>query len=573
MKNISTIILLLLLITCGKSQEDYIRHKTKNILDNPVAGGSVVIGISTEPDALNPLTALSKTSRDVIGLIFQRLAVINEDLTTFTPQLAKAWTFTRDSLAIKFLLRSDVKWHDNQRFTADDVVFTWKLQTDPKIIWDGIGFKDNIDTVFTVNDSTVIFRFTKKSRTMLMDAVEGCIVPKHILDSIPPENIHKSDFCQNPIGTGAFKFVQWKSQQIIYLEKNQDYYIENRPYLDYIIFKILPDNYSLYQQLISEEIDFSSGLSERNFQQIIMKWNDHSSAVMPISIPGRKYEYIGWNMIDPQNYAKCLKKYGSSYQNIQHFLKPNPLFGSQKVRAALSMAINKKEIIQLTSGGLAEPMHGPVPMIMKTYNPLANKHWDYNPQKALKLLSEEGWIDSDNDGVLDKDSLIFNFELLTNNGNIVREQIATIVQEQLKKIKIKTSIKKVDSGLLGGRILPQKKFDAVILGWNVGLKNDLSPLFHSTSFFSPFHFTGYYSIKFDSLQEQLNQTMDQNIVQNNSDEISQMLSHALPYTWLYYKKNNIAINQRINNAHFDKRGSLINVEDWWISENNRIYKE
>lgn len=536
-------------------------------------GGTLVVGVCSEPESLNPLTALSQTSRNIISLIFRRLADLNEDLATFTPQLAKKWAFSSDSMSLVFHLRTDVLWHDKIPFTAADVMYSYQMQINPEVAWDGISYKDNIASAQSPNDSTVIFTFHKKSLSMLMDAVEGYIVPKHILEHDPPEKMHESHFNVNPIGAGPFRFLGWKDQQTVTLIKNNSYYETGKPHLDRIIFKIVPDNLNLLTQLKAGEVDLVEGIYPKDFQGIVKNWDEVKSSVRPVSYMGRRYDFIGWNLIDPDTYQEAIQNEISEIK-INEYIKPNKLFGSQKVRCALTMAIDREALTDAVNFGMALTMDGPVPPILAAYNEDANIRWHYDPRQAIKLLSEEGWIDSDKDGILDKDGVAFEFEMVTENGNVRWEQVATIIQDQLGKIGIRVTPRLVEPALLYGKMLPSKDFDAVVIGWVVGLTMDLAPLFHSSSFFTPFHFTGYNSLRYDSLDAASKNTINPEAAQQYYIDIARLLSYDLPYTWLYYRLECSAIHGRFKNVKSDKRGMYINLEDWWIplNERNRIDK-
>jgi len=564
------LLILLTIITCDSSNKSNIKKFEQNFTEKDIVnGGTLIIGINGEPDALNPLTALSKPARDIISLIYRRLADINEDLSTFSPQLARSWEFSPDSLSITFNLRTDVLWHDGAHFTSKDVVFTYNMQTDPVIAWDGVNFKENIKGVGSEDDSTIVFHFSRETPTMLMDAVEGYIVPEHLLKNIPAEKMHESDFNRQPIGSGPFEFLQWKTQQSISLTKFKQYYKKGKPHLDRVILKIIPDNVNLFRQLVSGDIDFGEGIMPRDFARLIKDWENGKTNIRPVSFLGRQYDFIGWNLISRENYSDILKKCGENKPEIKNLLIPHKLFGSQKVRAALTMAIDRETIAQVVNHGMAIPMNGPIPPILWAHNEKANTVWPYNPELAKKYLHEDGWKDSDGNGILDKDGVEFSFEMLTNSGNIRREQALTMIQEQLKKINVKMIPRVVEPGLLFGRIFPSRNFDAALIGWNVGLKMDFSPLFHSSTFFMPFHFTGFYSKEYDTLEEAAKNTNNRYTAQKYWDKIAKLLSWELPYTWLYYKLECVAVHSRFKNINFDKRGSYIQIEDWWIPKEKR----
>jgi len=558
-----------LLLGCGARQENQSEDQSKSS-EIPDKGGNLVIGISSEPQTLNPLIALSKTERNIIGLIYRRLADINADLASFSPQLAKEWHFTADSLSLVFDLRTDVSWHDGHPFSARDVVFTYTLQTNPQVAWDGIAYKHNIKQVQALNDSTVAFHFSKRYPFMLMDAVEGYIVPAHIWSQVDIAAIQTSAYNRNPVGCGPFMFQQWKPQQRLILKRYHNYYQAGQPYLDRIICRIIPDKVSICRQLLSEDLDFMESIPPRNFAQLQEDWQQGKTQIRPASYLGRQYDFIGWNLIDRAHFHQMLQKYGQDLTHVPDFIKPHPLFGSQKVRAALTMAIDRQALCETVNYDLAIPMHGPIPIILDAYHAEANVNWEYNPRKARAYLAAAGWKDSDGDGILDKNGRPFAFEMLTNSGDLRREQALTIIQQQLKQVNIKMTPRLVEGGYLVGDLIPNRKFDALLFGWNVGLKMDLTPLFGRSSFFIPFHFTGYYSARYDSLANRVHQSHTREARGILYDKIARHLSHELPYTWLYYEKESTGIHSRIKNALFDRRGAYLNLEEWWIPQNKQF---
>jgi len=560
-----------LLFSCQKSSQKQYQHsdlypKNKQIED----GGTLVVGIRAEPESLNPLFALSQSSRNIIGLVFSRLADINEDLKTFAPRLAKSWEISTEKLQVTFHLRTDVQWQDGMPFTSKDVVFTYQLHVNSIIAWDGIAFKQNISKVEAFDDSTVVFSFNQNSRSMLMDAVEGYIIPRHILQNISPENLFTADFNRHPVGTGPYRFSSWEDMQTITLIKNDSYYEPNKPHLDRIIFQIIPDNFNLLNQLKAGDIDLVEGIYPKDFQIILKNWEQGRSDIRPISYLGRRYDFIGWNMIDPESYRIAVGA-GAAPNAIKNDIKPNALFGNQEIRAALTMALDRDAIMNTVNFGMAVPLNGPVSPILPSYNEAANISWKYDPQAAANILSEQGWTDTDGDKILDKNGVSFEFELLTESGNIRWEQVATIVQAQLDEIGIRVTPRFLEPALLYGKLLPAKDFNAVIIGWSVGLTPDFSPLFHSATFFTPFHFTGYYSPEYDRLDEQSKAALSDAAAQKYYNQITHLLSNELPYTWLYHRMECSAVHRRFKDIIYDKRGLYINPEDWWIPQSERLH--
>jgi len=399
---------------------------------------------------------------------------------------------------------------------------------------------------------------------MLTEAIEGYIVPQHILGKLDPAEIPNSPFNRQPVGTGPFKFKDWTSQQTLVLERFEAYYEPGRPYLDRIVFKVVSDNINLWLQVKSGDVDFMEGVPARDFNNLVLDWKAGNSNVRPLRYPGRQYDFIGWNLIDYDNYSANITAATDNQPEISAMLEPNALFGSQKVRAALTMALDRTALVDLVTQGLATQMDGPIPPIFWAYNQAANQVWPYDPDLAKQYLKEAGWEDADGDGILDKAGQPFRFEMLSNSGNKRREQSLTVIQEQLANIGVAMQPRMVEPSLLFGRLLPTRNFDAVLIGWNASSNLELAPIFHSSNFFTPFCFTSFYSTDFDQWEMAARSLLDESKAQLMWDKVASLLSTELPYTWLYYRDDASALNNRFKGAIFDKRGAYINLEDWWI---------
>ncbi|RKY61332.1 MAG: hypothetical protein DRP96_03450, partial [Candidatus Neomarinimicrobiota bacterium] len=165
LRTVLVILILTFLFACQNEKAPLPIHSDLFPVNQTVEdGGVLVAGIRKEPESLNPLFALSQSSRNIIGLIYSRLANLNADLNSFSPGLAHSWEVSEKQRQVVFHLRTDVTWHDGVPFSAQDVVRTFELHTNPEIAWDGINFKENISDVYAPDDSTVIFIFNKPDR-------------------------------------------------------------------------------------------------------------------------------------------------------------------------------------------------------------------------------------------------------------------------------------------------------------------------------------------------------------------------------------------------------------------------
>lgn len=533
------VFLFLLPLACGGEKE----HSADQSYPDDRYGGTLVVGGIGDVDALNPLISSTRNASDVEGMLFLTLTEINPDLDSYSPSLAKSWEFSEDHLRLTFHLRNDVTWTDGVKTTAHDVKFSFEKQTDPLIAWSAIRWKQFIEDVEVVDDTTVTFVFKEVYPYQLMDAAVGYILPKHLLEDVASEKWRTCDFNRQPVGNGPFKLKKWISQQTIELVANESYY-GGRPYLDRIVFRIIPDQTSLLAQLKSGDVDLMESISPKDVASMEEDFRTGKSDVRVVRYPSRAYGYIGWNL-------------------------KNPVFESKKVRQALTMAIDRENLIEAVYFGLARICHSPISPILWAYNPDI-PDFPYDPGRAEQMLAEDGWIDHDGDGWLDKDGRRFEFTLKTNQGNRIREDITVIVQDQLAKLGIKVDPRLVEWTVFSDQT-NRKEFEAIVAGWSVGLKVDLTTIWHSQSINDKFNYVSYSNPRVDELIEVAKREMDRSKAKLLWDEAQGLIVEDQPYTFLYIPQQVNGIHKRFRNVQMDTRGTFIHPEQWWVPAEERKY--
>ncbi len=500
-------------------------------------GGTLVVGAIGDADSLNDLTSGARGADNIIYLLFLQLTRPSPDFS-HAPMLAKSWEFSEDHLELTFHLRDDVYWHDGEQTTAHDVQFTFEKQRNPNIGWSAIKWKQFITECQVVDDFTVKFVFEQVYPYQLMDATVGYILPKHLLEDLADEEWKDCEFNRKPVGNGPFKFKEWKAQQHIEIVANEDFHL-GRPPLDRVIFKVVPDQENLVLQLKSGDID----AMERVPPQLFDGLSKQGQLVSHI-YSGRDYTYLAWNL-------------------------RNPLFESKKVRQALTMAINREEIIDALLFQFGEVCNGPISPIIWAHNPDVPT-FPYDPQRAKQLLAEEGWRDTDGDGWLDKDGKRFSFSLRTNKGNRLREDVTVMVQNMLKEVGIE-----VEPNILEWTILlqdlNQRNFEATVMGWSVALKMDMTTVWHSASIEDKFNFVSYSNPEFDALNDKAIFEMDREKAKQMWWRAQEMVAEDQPYTFLYTPKSINVIHRRFENVQMEPVSWVYNLEQWWVPKDQRKY--
>ncbi|MCK4235656.1 MAG: hypothetical protein KAX38_00960, partial [Candidatus Krumholzibacteria bacterium] len=425
------LVIALIAVLCSCSNRELDRQR----------GGTLIIGEISDFESLNPMGTTDAHARDVYNLLFLTLIDEQADFLTFKPRLAESYEFSDDRSSLTFHLRPDVVWSDGSPVTAYDVEATFRLQKNPDAAWASRHLKEHIDSVVASDDWTVVYHFNNIYPYQLMDANDGPILPKHFIDKYEPEEFKMVPVEEIPTN-GPFRISKWVKGQSLTLVPYERYYEKGRPYLDSVIFKIIPDQVTLITQLRSREIDCMEAIPPGEIEGL----RKNNPELKIFNFPIRQYNYIGWN-------------------------GANPLFESKRVRRALTMAIDRKLIIDNLYYGFAKECTSPFVPLIWAYNPNIEPI-PYDPEGAIEIFAEEGFIDSDGDGWLDKDGRRFEFELLTNYGNQIRMDTQVMVQEMLRKVQIKVNPVALEWTVFLTRY-KASDYDAVVQAWRSGTKADL----------------------------------------------------------------------------------------------------
>lgn len=506
----------------------------------PVEGDWLIYHLNAEPATLNPITATDAYEGTVNnGKIYQTLIERNNESLELDPLLAESWEISEDKLKYTFKIKEGIKWHDGTPFTSEDVVFSYKTIMNPKVDTPQLrSYFQEIKDVKAIDDLTVEFTYARP----YFLALEFCggmpIVPKHIFD--------KGDFNTNPagrdpIGTGPYKFVKWTTGREIVIEKNPDYWGE-KPKLDKIVFKIITDNTVAFQVLKRKDLDIS-GLTpiqwERQTNTPSFRENfDKLSYFAP------NYSYIGWN-------------------------SKRPFFADKQVRTALTHLVNRELILEKILYNLGAVVTNPFYINSPEYDK-SIEPYPYDPKKAEELLKEAGWIDHDNDGIIDKDGVKFAFEFLIPGGSETGEKIATILKEELDNVGIHMDIRKTEWAVFTSRLM-DRNFDAVTLAWSMGVESDPYQIWSSTQAESGSNFVGFKNEEADKLIEEARTEFDREKRKKLYNKFAEIVHEEQPYTFLFCKKSTVAVNKRFENVVVYPLG--IDPIEWYVPLPLQVYSE
>jgi ABC-type transport system substrate-binding protein len=400
---------------------------------------------------------------------------------------------------VVFKLRENVRWHDGAPFTSRDAAFTYRAIMNDATASPRKPDFDLILNVETPDEHT--FRVTyRKPYSPALESWMISLLPAHLLEG-KPTSWWAQNFNRTPVGTGAFRFAEWKTNEFIRLERNPDYFDAPGPWLHGIVYRFMPDQLTLRLAFETRQVDFW-GAEPWTVNAFV---NDQRFQVF--TSPTSSYTYIGWNL-------------------------KRPLFQDPLVRRALAHAVDVPSMVRFILYGHGLQSTGLFTPQMWFFNPDI-KPFAYDPEKARSLLAEAGWKPGP-DGILQKNGERFSFTLITNNGNEVRRDIATLTQDGLKQLGIEVKVELYEWAVFLKNHINKGDFDAMVLGWSLGNGYDQFQIWHSSQT-NPeqLNVVGYKSEKADRLLDHIRQEYNRETIIRMAGDLQRTIYEDQPYLFLY----------------------------------------
>ena len=503
------------------------------------SGDALVVGSIGDARTCVSILASDSASADIVNQVFNGLVKYGPNLNLIG-DLAESWDIQGDCRVITFHLRRGVCWHDGQPFTAADVEFTYQKLIDPNVRTPYSGDFQRVESFEVIDDYTIKITY-KQPFAPGLSSWGMPIMPKHLLKD---EDLNHTEFSLHPVGTGPYIFKSWRRQEKIELIANPEYF-QHRPYIERYIYRVIPDQATLFLELQAQGVDLT-GLSPlqyiRQTDTAFFKTNYRKFRLTSFG-----YTYLGYNL----NLAK---------------------FKDKRVRKALNYAVDKNEIIETVFLGLGRVCSGPFLPKSWAFNPQV-KPAPYNPQKARQLLKEVGWSDTNQDGWLDKQGEIFEFTIITNQGNEERIKTAQIIQRRLADIGIKVKIKVLEWSVFLTEFIDKRNFEVVLLGWGLGLDPDNFDIWHSSKTRQgEFNFISYKNEDVDTLLEQARTICNQEERKACYQRIHEIIYDEQPYMFLYIADGLSIVHSRFQGVKQAPIGIRYNLIDWWVPKAQQRYR-
>ncbi|MFQ5829025.1 MAG: peptide-binding protein [Candidatus Methylomirabilia bacterium] len=535
--------LLLALTSCTQQQVEGGTEGGKGASAAAPAYGDTFIEASiADIQGLIPNITSDSASHEVGDLIYDPLIKRDKDLNLI-PSLAESWKLSDDCLTLTFKLREDARWHDGWPFTAEDVRFTYEAMIHPKTPTaykeDFIAVKD----VAVLDPHTLRISYSKPY-AQAVETWQVWMLPRHLLEPYVREGrLREAPQNLDPIGTGAYRFVEWKSGEKVVLAANPDYF-EDGPYLSRVVYRIIPSQATIFLELKAKGVDYARLTALQYARQT--GYPAFRKAYNRFRYPADSYTYLGFNLKDPR-------------------------FADKRVRQALAYAIDKEELIDGVVMGLGREATGPYKPGTWAYNPDVRRY-PYDPEKATALLGQAGWRDTDGDGVLDKNGKPFAFTILTNQGNDERKKVAQIIQQRFKAVGVAVEIQIIEWAAFIKEFIHKRRFEAVILGWGIGLDPDQYDIWHSSKTApDELNFISYANPEVDRLLERGRGSCRREERKPHYDRLQEVLAGDQPIIFLYFRDALPAVSSRVHGIEPSPNGILFNFIRWYVPKHLQRY--
>lgn len=487
--------------------------------------------------SLDPAFAKSQNNIWATHHLFDGLVRLDDDLN-IQPAIAKRWTISEDGLVYSFVLRDDVKFHEDicveegRVVSVDDVVFSLSRLIDEDVNSPGSWlFSDKVEnneSFYAVNDTTFEMRLNSPFIPMLgILTMQYCsIIPKECVD------YYGSEFRAHPVGTGPFKFKRWEENQALFLIKNEDYFREVENNLDGIKTTFIPDKKIAFLELLNGNLDFVSGLESSFIHDLLTQEGellDSKKEVLNyIKAPYLNSEYLGINMQDqPENSPLLIKE----------------------VRQALNLGLNRKLMLTALRNNVGKPAtSGFVPSGLPSFNEAEVRGYRYLPDSARALIEKAGY---------NAENPMPEIELFTNKDYL---DLTTFIARQWQEIGVKVKIEVLESSILrdGMRKSSIPFFRA---SWIADYPDAESFLcMYYSKHPAPPNYTRYSNPDFDALYEKAIKTDDIEARYGLYHEMDRMLVEDAPVIFLFYDETALFSLKNIDGIS-DNAVNLLEVDD------------
>ncbi|MCI0343123.1 MAG: ABC transporter substrate-binding protein [Planctomycetales bacterium] len=441
-------------------------------------GGTATFATAGDLGSVHPLKPEGATAQNIRSLVWDSLTTYDNARWEQIPNLARGWESTPDGLVWTFHLREGVKWSDGEEFDADDVIFTFEQLFHPDFVASTKNsFEDSqkrLPKVEKVDRLTVRFILQEIDAIFVAHVGFAPIMPQHVFqadaDAKRFSEVGKDktpEALKRLVGTGAFRLTDHKTEEVIVFERNPlhwRYGVDGKrlPYLDRIVFFVVPSQDTQFLKFLSGDFDVLEPLRPEDYEKARQHEATKGFTVFPLG-PSLDTNYLCFN----QNPGKS--------PDGKPYVEPWKLdyFRRSEFRRAVSHGIDRQKIVDLLLEGRGRPGYDYTPEGNRTWHKPDTPKFPFDKTRARTLLDAMGLVDRDGDGVRETpDGHPFQFEIVTNTENDTRKKVANMIKSDLRDLGLDALNREMSFKTLVPLLQSQFAWEAVILGWASGVPPD-----------------------------------------------------------------------------------------------------
>jgi len=539
----------------------------------PAEGGTLHLSLPATPRGLfNPVLYEDAYDGAILDLVFDGLLTVNERLE-YVCNLCRSMEISPDHRTLTFRLKPGVRWHDGAPFTAEDVAFTVRTILHPdytgvrtrdfaallgvekmlkerarlaeqvrsgqisseeagrlrRARWEAWLRGDGARAIQVVDPLTIVFTM-EQPYAPILQSLAIKVMPKHIFETVPVGELARHPATRKPVGTGPYRFVEYRPDQYVKLERF-DRYHRGTPRIHRVIYRIVNQDVAV-AQLLAGEIDAARVRPE----DLDLLRKDPAIRIHVPAVSG--YQYMGLN-------------------------HDHPILREKTVRQALAYGIDRQGIVDRLLRGHGEVVSTHLSPATWAYDLSVLNSYPYDPDKARRLLAQAGWRERNQEGILIRDGQPFRFTLKYPSGNAVREAAAQLIQANLRELGIQVDLQMMEFGTLIREVFDRRNMDAWLMGWVVGIDPDPGAIFLPDSKWG--RVTGWRNARSEALIRQGVRTLLPAQRRLIYTEWARLINEELPFIFLYSEHELEAVRtDRIRGLRPDARGALWNIWELWI---------
>ncbi len=515
----------------------------------PKIGGKYTEGLVGQPKFINPVLAVDDIDLTLTNLVFSGLLKYDQNLE-LQPDLAQDFSLKPEQKEYTFCLKKNILWHNKEKLTIDDVLFTFSLVKNPTFKNPLLERLRNVQ-IRQVDENCLEFKLDKPSANFWPVLTLG-ILPKHIWGPISPEKFSQSEFNLKPVGSGPYKFVSLAKDKenrikLYNLESNSKFH-NRTPFIKELNFNFYPDFEQALQGLKTKEID-GLNYSPKQLKQDLSEIADLKYYQFNLSY----YTAVFFNLRNPQD------------GNENNFLQ------EKSVRKALAHLTPKQEIFDQVFNQQGIIIHGPILPHSVFYNP-EMREYAYQPQAAEDVLVLANWKKNDS-GFYEKNGKILEIALTTVDQPDFKK-IAQLIQSSWQNIGIKIKLIIIPPEQIK-EVIKNRNFQAFLYGILENYNFDQFPLWHSSQIDPPgLNLTAFNYRRSDELLEKASLTQNQEEKKKYYNEFQQIITDNLPAIFLYNPVYGYLVHQKVKGIEVNyithPSDRFNNIENWYIETKRKL---